>query len=103
MLKDKKNLLNNIMFISIILLMIMEAVDRFLYIGYFSEIKRVLSVVTIPIILIALGSLLKEKDGKQYPIEKMFKIGFVIYFVLQIINMLIFAIARFENPRIFFI
>ncbi len=101
MLKEKKNFLKNIMFISIILLMIMEVVDRFWYIGYFPEIKRVLSIITIPIIIMILGNFIRHKSDEDYLVEKMFKRGFVIYFVLQIINMLIFAIARYENPGYF--
>ena len=98
MLKEKKNFLNNIMFISIMLLIIMEITEKFITITYFSEITKVLSVVTVPIIMIILGVLIREdKDDKK----DLFKKGFLIYFILQIINMLIVAIMKGENPGYF--
>ena len=86
------------MFISIMLLIIMEITEKFYGIPYFSEITKVLSVVTVPIIMITFGILIRENEDDK---KDLFKKGFLIYFILQIINMLIVAIMKGENPGYF--
>lgn len=98
MFKDKKNFLNNILFVSIILLMILELIENFEWIGYFSEVTRILSIVAIPIMMILFGILIRDRKEN---ISELFKKGFLIYFILQIIHMLIYAIFKRENPGYF--
>lgn len=98
MFKDKKNFLNNMLFISIILLMILELIRNFEWIGYFSEVTRILSIIAMPIMMILFGILLREEKTN---ISNLFKRGFLIYFILQIVHMLIYAICKKENPGYF--
>ena len=98
MLSEKKNLLNNLVFISITFLMIMGITQNFMWNSTFGQITKVLSVVGIPVMMIIFGIFMREReeDGKN-----ILKSGILIYFILQIINMLLIAIMKQENPGYF--
>lgn len=98
MLKEKKNFLNNILFIIIVLLMFLQIVERFTFLGYFKDIMTVLYAVTLPILMIIYGIKLRESEE---PVENIFKKGFLFYFVLQIINTIIYANKIEDNPGYF--